>query len=40
MPDWGRALAYGWLGNLYLSMTPPQTDLARDTCDEGAGTAS
>jgi tetratricopeptide (TPR) repeat protein len=31
MPDWGRALAYGWLGNLYMLMTPPQTDQARDT---------
>lgn len=22
-PDWGGALAYGWLANLYLSMNPP-----------------
>jgi hypothetical protein len=29
-PDWGRALAYGWLANLYLSMTPPRKAEAKE----------
>ena len=28
-PRWGRALAYGWLSDLYLALTPPQHDKAR-----------
>jgi hypothetical protein len=28
-PRWGRALAYGWLCQLYLAMTPPRTAEAR-----------
>jgi hypothetical protein len=28
-PQWGRALAYGWLSELYLSMTPTRTAEAR-----------
>lgn len=28
-PDWGGALPYGWLANLMLSMTPPDTAQAR-----------
>lgn len=29
-PDWGRALAYGWLSSMYLRMTPPRTTEAKD----------
>lgn len=29
-PDWGRTLAYGWLCQLYLLMTPPQLENARE----------
>jgi len=29
-PDWGRALAHGWLSQLHLRMTPPQYDHARE----------
>jgi tetratricopeptide (TPR) repeat protein len=29
-PDWGRALSYGWLANLYLSMTPPRKAEAKE----------
>lgn len=29
-PDWGRVLAYGWLANLYLQMTPPHTAEAKE----------
>jgi hypothetical protein len=29
-PDWGRELAYGWLANLYLQMTPPRTAEAKE----------
>lgn len=29
-PDWGRALAYGWLASNYLRMTPPRTDEAKE----------
>jgi tetratricopeptide (TPR) repeat protein len=29
-PDWGRVLAYGWLSNLYLQMTPPRTAEAKE----------
>jgi hypothetical protein len=29
-PDWGRALAYGWLANMYLGMTPPRTAEAKE----------
>lgn len=28
-PDWGGALAYGWLANLYLQMAPPRIADAR-----------
>jgi hypothetical protein len=28
-PRWGHALAYGWLANLYLTVTPPQLAAAR-----------
>lgn len=28
-PEWGRALAYGWLANLYLQMSPPRTAEAK-----------
>lgn len=33
-PDWGGALAYGWLANLYLSMTPPNVPDARRMADK------
>jgi hypothetical protein len=29
-PEWGRALAYGWLANLYLQMTPAHTAEAKE----------
>ncbi|HET9995598.1 MAG TPA: hypothetical protein VFQ18_09335 [Candidatus Acidoferrum sp.] len=29
-PDWGRALAYGWLANMYLGMNPPRTAEAKE----------
>jgi hypothetical protein len=29
-PDWGRALAYGWLANMYLVMSPPRTAEAKE----------
>jgi tetratricopeptide (TPR) repeat protein len=29
-PDWGRALAYGWLASTYLRMTPPRTAEAKE----------
>jgi hypothetical protein len=29
-PDWGRALAQGWLANLYLQMSPPRTAEAKE----------
>ena len=29
-PDWGRALSYGWLANLYLQMSPPRTAEAKE----------
>jgi tetratricopeptide (TPR) repeat protein len=32
-PDWGRALAYGWMSQLYLRMTPPQYEKARETAE-------
>jgi tetratricopeptide (TPR) repeat protein len=32
-PDWGRALAYGWLANLYLSMTPPRKGEAKEAAE-------
>ena len=32
-PDWGRALAYGWLANLYLQMKPPRTAEAKEMAD-------
>ena len=28
-PDWGGALAYGWLANLYLDTSPPKLDEAQ-----------
>jgi tetratricopeptide (TPR) repeat protein len=32
-PDWGRALAYGWLSNLYLRMTPPRKGEAKEAAE-------
>jgi hypothetical protein len=32
-PDWGRALAYGWLANLYLSMNPPRKAEAKEVAE-------
>lgn len=32
-PDWGRALAYGWLANLYLSMNPQRTAEAKEAAE-------
>jgi hypothetical protein len=29
-PTWGRALSYGWLTGLYLSMMPPEVEKARE----------
>ncbi len=29
-PDWGLALAYGWLGNLYMNMKPPHQAEAKE----------
>ena len=29
LPDWGKALAYGWLANLYLGMNPPRLNDAK-----------
>jgi tetratricopeptide (TPR) repeat protein len=29
-PDWGRALAHGWMSQLYLRMTPPQYEHAHE----------
>ena len=29
-PDWGRALAYGWLANMYLAMNPPRIREAKE----------
>lgn len=29
-PAWGRALAYGWVTGLYLAMSPPQVEKARE----------
>lgn len=29
-PDWGRALAYGWLANTYLQMNPPRIAEAKE----------
>lgn len=29
LPRWGRAEAYGWFGSLYMAMTPPQVEKAR-----------
>ena len=29
-PEWGRALAYGWLANMYLGMSPPRTAEAKE----------
>jgi hypothetical protein len=32
-PRWGHALAYGWMATLYLRLTPPQTDKAREAAE-------
>lgn len=32
-PRWGYALAYGWMPDLYLRMTPPQREKARDAAE-------
>jgi hypothetical protein len=32
-PRWGHALAYGWLPDMYLRMTPPDRDKARTAAD-------
>lgn len=32
-PRWGYALAYGWMGTLYLRMSPPQKDNAREAAE-------
>jgi hypothetical protein len=29
-PMWGRELAYGWVTGMYLDVSPPQVDKARD----------
>jgi hypothetical protein len=35
-PRWGYALAYAWLANLYLTMTPPQKEKARNAAETAA----
>jgi hypothetical protein len=30
LPTWGRALAYGWLTQLYLALMPPEVEKARE----------
>ncbi len=32
-PRWGHALAYGWMATLYLRLTPPQKDKAREAAE-------
>lgn len=33
-PDWGRALAYGWLSNLYLQMNPPRKAESKEAANK------
>jgi hypothetical protein len=32
-PRWGHTLAYGWLGPMYLTITPPRKDQARSAAE-------